>query len=90
MEQGIKLIDFETVDQMVQVHGTVYNEHAHMRRVESGKIDHEGVPPHSNQQANMKAALSTVSDLLLKYYPEFFVRVPLHRPRAPYNPGPLL
>jgi hypothetical protein len=23
MEEGIKLIDFETVDQMVQVHGTI-------------------------------------------------------------------
>jgi len=31
MEKGVKLIDFETVDQMVQVHGTVYIEHAHMR-----------------------------------------------------------
>jgi len=75
MEQGIKLIDFETVDQMVQVHGTVYNEHAHLPCVDSGKIDFEGMPPHSNQEENMKAALSTASDLLLDHYPQFLVRV---------------
>jgi hypothetical protein len=29
MEEGIKLVDFETVDQMIQVHGTFYKCRAH-------------------------------------------------------------
>ena len=31
-----------------------------------------------------------MSDLFEKHYPEFLVRVSLHRPRALYNPDPLL
>ena len=89
MERGIKLMDFETVDQMVQVHGTGSFIPSHRRWADSGKIDYEGVSL-SSRTANSKAAASTISDLFQKHYPEFLVRVPLHRPRALYNPDPLL
>lgn len=89
MEKGVNLIDFKTVDQMVQVHGTVYNDFAHTPCVDSSKIDYEGVSL-SSRTANSKAAASTISDIFQKHYPEFLVRVPLHRPRALYNSDPLL
>ena len=60
-----------------------------MRWVDSVKIDYEGVGL-SSRTANSKTAASTISDLFQKHYPEFLVRVPLHRPRALDNPDPLL
>jgi hypothetical protein len=84
MEEGIKLIDFETVDQMVQVHGTGFlsMNTLRMRFVDPGKIDYEGVSL-SSRTANSKAAASTISDIFQKYYPEFLVCVPLRHFRAP-------
>jgi hypothetical protein len=90
MERGIKLIDFETVDQMIQVHGTgSFITSIRTGDVLTGKIDYEGVSL-SSRTANSKAAASTISDLFQKHYPEFLVRVPLHQPRAHYNPDPML
>ena len=85
MEEGIKVIDFETVDQMVQVHGTGFlsMNAPRMRFVDPGKkLDYEGVSL-SSRTANSKAAASTISDIFQKHYPEFLVGVPSRHFRAP-------
>jgi hypothetical protein len=74
MEHSIKLIDFETVDQMVQVHGTRCLPPTE-RPLILWTVDYEGVGLNS-RTSNSKAAASEISSLFQNHYPEFLVRGP--------------
>jgi hypothetical protein len=74
MEEGVKLIDFETVDQMIQVHGAGKFPRTCVL-TEFREIDYEGVT-FSSRTSNSKAAASAISGIFQNHYPEFLVRVP--------------
>lgn len=76
MEDSIKLLDFETVDQMVQIHGQhkLEPEASHSYSLSLDLMaDYEGVSFFS-RDANQKAAASEATSLFQAYYPEFLVR----------------
>ncbi len=78
MEHSIKLIDFETVDQMVQVHGACglplsFIPKFQLNGPDMWTVDYEGVSL-SSRTANSKAAASELSSIFQSHYPEFLVR----------------
>ena len=76
MEEGIKLLDYENIDQMVQVHGMRLMLNA-MHASTHLLVDYEGVG-WSSRDANSKAAASEISTIFSNHYPEFLVRRPGH------------
>jgi hypothetical protein len=78
MEHGIKLIDFETVDQMVQIHGTceLHSIPTERALILVCAVDYEGVGINS-RTSNSKAAASECSSIFQNHYPEFLVRASL-------------
>jgi len=83
MEKGIQQIDFETVDQMIQVHGECIPivTHAPFFIHCAASVDYEGVGM-SSRDANSKAAASEASGIFNNHYPEFLVRSFLFVPFA--------
>jgi hypothetical protein len=72
MEESIALLDFETVDQMIQVHG-VYLDNED-RCLAQLLLDYEGVSMSSRTPASKNAA-SEASSIFQGHYPEFLVRL---------------
>lgn len=76
MEKGIAELDFENIDQMIQVHGKC---DAHSRFLYYNapykpiRADYEGVGL-SSRDANSKKAASEATAIFQNYYPEFLVR----------------
>jgi phosphatidylinositol transfer protein SFH5 len=78
MEKGVQLLDFETVDQMVQVHGMLFSLVDWL--LQTCLIDYDGVGL-SSRTAESKAAASEASSIFQSHYPEmlykkYFVNVP--------------
>ena len=72
MEKGIALIDFENIDQMIQVHGKDrYRIYSNLLLLTRFK-DYEGVGLNS-RDANSKKAAATATTIFQDYYPEFLV-----------------
>ena len=75
MEKGIAELDFENVDQMIQVHGTspllIFKKKSWgvLMRI---CIDYEGVGL-TSRDANSKKAASEATAIFQNYYPEFLV-----------------
>ena len=91
MEQSIELLDFETVDQMVQIHGTFCAvSDGTSRSQERRTADYEGVSM-TQRDAHQKAAAKEATNIFQNHYPEFLVRVslalsPLYSPTFPPLP----
>ncbi len=74
MEESIKLLDFETVDQMVQIHGTHLPSCLHCGRLLMlAPLDYEGVSL-TQRDAQQKAAAKEATSIFQNHYPEFLVR----------------
>jgi len=74
MERGIALIDFVTVDSMVQVHGNSTFPVFPCQLSHTVTTDYEGVSLGS-RDANSKAAAGQASKIFQDYYPEFLVSI---------------
>ena len=75
MEKSIALLDFETVDQMVQIHGTLPNPMNSFPAMAClARSDYEGVGL-SSRTENSKKAASEASKIFRDHYPEFLVRL---------------
>lgn len=72
MESSIRLLDFETLDQMIQVHGKAALSF-HRCNTQSAIADYEGVSMFG-RTANQKAAASEATTIFQNHYPEFLVR----------------
>lgn len=74
MEKGIALLDFENIDQMVQVHGTFSSLLFANCQMDLATVtsDYEGVGL-TSRDANSKKAASTASQIFQDYYPELLV-----------------
>jgi hypothetical protein len=80
MEKGVQLLDFETVDQMVQVHGMPIACALLVFEMCNRTIDYEGVGL-SSRTPESKAAAAEATNIFQSHYPEmlykkFFVNVP--------------
>lgn len=76
MEQSILRLDFNDIDQVVQVHGT---RPAHTNALNIIEIihtypDYEGVSMR-NRDANSKNAASEATSIFQNHYPEFLVSI---------------
>ena len=73
MEKSIALLDFETVDQMVQIHGMSSNLMVSVPAMTClVRLDYEGVSLSSRTESSKKAA-SEASKIFQDHYPEFLV-----------------
>lgn len=82
MEKSIALLDFETVDRMVQIHGPSYTLTHSVPVVRClVRLDYEGVGLSSRTESSKKAA-SEASKIFQDHYPEFLVCLPTIRPRS--------
>jgi len=84
MEQSIEKLDFEEIDQIVQVHGTspsldniLLNDFGGSAEclIVLGGTDYEGVS-FSSRDANSKNAASEATSIFQSHYPEFLVSFP--------------
>ncbi|KAF8889307.1 ribosomal L37ae protein family-domain-containing protein [Infundibulicybe gibba] len=78
MEQSVNLLDFNEVDQMIQIHGT--SQSALTRFILNIYIDYEGVSL-TSRDANSKNAASEATNIFQNHYPELlykklFIHVP--------------
>ena len=74
MEESIKLLDFETHDQMVQIHGAHLSCFSRAVTHTHFCTDYDGVSLFAGRDANQKAAAKEASALFQNHYPEFLVR----------------
>ena len=83
MEQSIELLDFETVDQMVQIHGTFCAvSHGCIRSSQPRTADYEGVSM-TQRDAHQKAAAKEATNIFQNHYPELLVRVKISVNNSP-------
>lgn len=84
MEKSIALLDFETIAQMVQIHGLSYNLTSSILATTClVRLDYEGVGL-SSRTDNSKMAASEASKIFQDHYPEFLVCLLTFRPRFPF------
>lgn len=73
MERGVKLLDFENVDQMVQVHGQSRSSLSDRLTHPIGILsDYEGVSL-SSRTPESKAAAAEATNIFQSHYPELLV-----------------
>lgn len=73
MERSIELLNFETHDQVVQIHGKCTFRCITWISLIS-RTDYDGVSLTASRDPNQKAAASEASSIFQNYYPEFLVR----------------
>lgn len=84
MEKSIALLDFETIDQMVQIHGLFFNLTNYILAMTClVRLDYEGVGL-SSRTENSKKAASEASKIFQDHYPEFLVCLLTFCPRLPF------
>lgn len=74
MEKSISCLDFETIDQTVQIHGGSHPYFAHEESDHGLQLtlDYEGVSL-TQRDANSKSAASEATSIFQNHYPEFLV-----------------
>jgi hypothetical protein len=73
MERGVSLLDFSTVDSMVQVHG-VWSYLAYLFiNSDRYSVDYSGISLMGGRTPNSKAAAKIASQIFNDYYPELLV-----------------